>query len=34
VTSTALGQFVLLPGGVLLEVTGIVLSWRITRLEA
>lgn len=33
-TSTALGQFVLLPGGVLLEVTGIVLSWRITRLEA
>jgi len=33
-TSTALGQFVLLPAGVLLEVTGIVLSWRITRLEA
>ncbi|HEV2005035.1 MAG TPA: type II secretion system F family protein [Candidatus Limnocylindrales bacterium] len=33
-TTTALGQFVLLPGGVLLEVTGIVLSWRITRLEA
>jgi Flp pilus assembly protein TadB len=33
-TSTALGQFVLLPLGVLLEVTGIVLSWRITRLEA
>ncbi len=32
--STALGQFVLLPAGVLLEVTGIVLSWRITRLEA
>lgn len=34
VTSTALGQFVLLPAGVLLEVTGIVLSWRVTRLEA
>jgi Flp pilus assembly protein TadB len=34
VTSTALGQFVLLPSAVLLEVAGIVLSWRVTRLEA
>lgn len=34
VTSTALGQFVLLPAAVLLEVAGIVLSWRVTRLEA
>ena len=34
VSSTALGQLVLLPAGVLLEVTGIVLSWRVTRLEA
>ncbi len=34
VTSTALGQLVLLPAGVLLEVAGIVLSWRVTRLEA
>ena len=34
VTSTALGQFVLLPLAVLLEITGIVLSWRVTRLEA
>ena len=34
VTSTALGQLVLLPTAVLLEVAGIVLSWRVTRLEA
>ena len=34
VTSTALGQYVLLPAAVLLEVAGIVLSWRVTRLEA
>ncbi len=34
VTSTPLGQLVLLPAGVLLEVAGIVLSWRVTRLEA
>ena len=34
VTSTPLGQFVLLPTAVLLEVAGIVLSWRVTRLEA
>ena len=34
VTSTALGQYVLLPVAVLLEVAGIVLSWRVTRLEA
>jgi Flp pilus assembly protein TadB len=34
VTSTALGQLVLLPAGVLLEVAGIVLSWRVTQLEA
>lgn len=34
VTSTALGQIVLLPLAVLLEVAGIVLSWRVTRLEA
>jgi Flp pilus assembly protein TadB len=33
VTSTALGQYVLLPAAVLLEVVGIVLSWRVTRLE-
>jgi Flp pilus assembly protein TadB len=33
VTSTALGQYVLLPAAVLLEVAGIVLSWRVTRLE-
>lgn len=33
VTSTALGQFVLLPLGIALEVAGIVLSWRVTRLE-
>jgi Flp pilus assembly protein TadB len=33
VTSTALGQYVLLPAAVLLEITGIVLSWRVTRLE-
>ena len=34
VTSTALGQLVLLPVAVILEVAGIVLSWRVTRLEA
>ncbi|NJD26907.1 MAG: hypothetical protein FIA92_01255 [Chloroflexi bacterium] len=34
VTSTALGQYVLLPAAVLLEIAGIVLSWRVTRLEA
>ncbi len=34
VTSTALGQFVLLPTAVLLEIAGIVLSWRVTRLES
>ena len=34
VTSTALGQFVLLPLAVVLEIAGIVLSWRVTRLEA
>ena len=33
VTSTALGQYVLLPAAVLLEITGIFLSWRVTRLE-
>jgi Flp pilus assembly protein TadB len=33
VTSTALGQYVLLPAAVLLEITGIILSWRVTRLE-
>ena len=34
VTSTALGQYVLLPLAVILEIAGIVLSWRVTRLEA
>lgn len=34
VTSTALGQFVLLPAAILLEITGIFLSWRVTRIEA
>ena len=34
VTTTALGQLVLLPVAVLLEVAGIVLSWRVTRLDA
>ena len=33
VTSTALGQYILLPAAVLLEITGVVLSWRVTRLE-
>jgi Flp pilus assembly protein TadB len=33
VTSTPLGQYVLLPAAVLLEITGIFLSWRVTRLE-
>lgn len=33
VTSTALGQLVLLPLGIGLEVLGIILSWRVTRLE-
>ena len=34
VTDTALGQFVLLPGAVLLEAGGIWLSMRVARLEA
>jgi Flp pilus assembly protein TadB len=34
VTSTALGQFVLLPAAVVLEISGIFLSWRVTRIEA
>ena len=34
VLATALGKYVLLPAAALLEVTGIALSWRITRLEA
>ena len=34
VTDTALGQFVLLPGAVLLEAAGIWLSMRVARLEA
>ena len=33
VTSTTLGQLVLLPLGIGLEIAGIVLSWRVTRLE-
>ena len=33
VVDTALGRFVLLPAAALLEVAGIVLSWRVTRLE-
>ena len=34
VMSTPVGRYVLLPAAALLEVTGIVLSWRVTRLEA
>jgi Flp pilus assembly protein TadB len=34
VLSTPLGRYVLLPAAALLEITGIALSWRITRLEA
>ena len=34
VTTTALGKYVLLPAAALLEIAGIALSWRITRLEA
>jgi Flp pilus assembly protein TadB len=34
VVDTALGRFVLLPAAALLEVAGIILSWRVTRLEA
>jgi Flp pilus assembly protein TadB len=34
VTSTALGQYLLLPLAVILEIAGIVLSWRVTRLES
>jgi Flp pilus assembly protein TadB len=34
VSSTALGQYLLLPAAVVLEIVGIVLSWRVTRLEA
>jgi Flp pilus assembly protein TadB len=33
VVDTALGRFVLLPAATLLEVAGIVLSWRVTKLE-
>ena len=33
VTTTALGRVVLLPAAALLELTGVALSWRITRLE-
>lgn len=33
VITTALGRYVLLPAAALLEITGIALSWRITRLE-
>jgi Flp pilus assembly protein TadB len=33
VVDTAVGRFVLLPAAALLEVAGIVLSWRVTRLE-
>jgi Flp pilus assembly protein TadB len=34
VLATALGKYVLLPAAALLEITGVTLSWRITRLEA
>ena len=34
VVDTALGRLVLLPAAALLEVAGVVLSWRATRLEA
>lgn len=34
VVDTTLGRFVLLPAAALLEVAGIVLSWRVTKLEA
>ena len=34
IVDTALGRYVLLPAAVLLEVAGVVLSWRVTRLEA
>ncbi len=34
VMATPLGRYVLLPAAALLEVAGIVLSWRVTRLEA
>ena len=34
VTSTPLGQLVLLPAAVVLEIVGILASWRVTRLEA
>jgi Flp pilus assembly protein TadB len=33
VVDTAVGRFALLPAAALLEVAGIVLSWRATRLE-
>jgi len=33
VVDTTLGRFVLLPAAALLEVAGVVLSWRATRLE-
>jgi Flp pilus assembly protein TadB len=34
IVDTDLGRYVLLPVAVLLEVAGIALSWRVTRLEA
>lgn len=34
IVDTNLGRYVLLPVAILLEVAGIVLSWRVTRLEA
>ena len=34
VTSSPIGRYLLLPAAALLEVAGIVLSWRVTRLEA
>lgn len=34
VMATPLGRYVLLPTAALLEVAGIILSWRVTRLEA
>jgi Flp pilus assembly protein TadB len=33
VAATPLGRYVLFPAAALLEVTGIVLSWRVTRLD-
>jgi Flp pilus assembly protein TadB len=34
VMSTPVGRYLILPAAALLEVIGIVLSWRVTRLEA